>query len=58
MVENDKPIGDMPMERFVEILDRHKSTVQRSCFQVTLWICTLLAGARALATEIPIVTHS
>jgi sulfatase maturation enzyme AslB (radical SAM superfamily) len=28
MVENDKPIGDMPMERFAEILDRHKSTVQ------------------------------
>jgi hypothetical protein len=28
MVENDKPIGDMPMERFVEILDRHKSTLQ------------------------------
>lgn len=28
MVENNKLIGDMPLERFVEILDRHKSTVQ------------------------------
>ena len=28
MVENDKPIGDMPMDRFVEILDRHKATLQ------------------------------
>jgi hypothetical protein len=28
MVENRQPIGDMPMERFTEILDRHKSTLQ------------------------------
>ncbi len=28
MAENGKQIGDMPLGRFVEILDRHKSTVQ------------------------------
>lgn len=28
MAENNQPIGDMPLDRFVEILDRHKSTVQ------------------------------
>ncbi len=28
MVENNKAIGDMPMDRFVELLDRHKSTLQ------------------------------
>jgi MoaA/NifB/PqqE/SkfB family radical SAM enzyme len=28
MAENDKQIGDMPFERFVDILDRHQSTLQ------------------------------
>jgi hypothetical protein len=28
MEENNKPIGDMPLQRFVEILDRHQSTLQ------------------------------